>query len=295
MAGSSSTTTTVRSPGWSTGTAHGRMSATDTVPAVATYLDRIVAAHRVRASADPRPLGALIDAAVALPEPRGLVSALRKEAAHGRLAVIAEIKRRSPSKGALNPDLDPEKLARAYQDGGACALSVLTDGEFFGGCPSDLMAARDATDLPVLRKDFTVGPRDVCDARLMGADAVLLIVAALSDDELGAFHDLARQLGLDALVEVHDEPELERALGVGATLVGVNQRDLTTFEVDHERARRMAPLIPDGVVKVAESGVRHAADARALTRAGYHAVLVGESLVTAADPAAMIAELIGGP
>jgi indole-3-glycerol phosphate synthase len=269
-----------------------------TVPAVATYLDRILRAHRERAAADPRSLPALVrsaeEAAASAPT-RGFGAALRAASGLGRLAVIAEVKRRSPSKGPLQPDLDPEKLARAYQDGGAAALSVLTDREFFGGSPSDLAAARAGTDLPVLRKDFTVAAVDVCDARLMGADCLLLIVAALDQDELRDLHALAAHLGLDALVEVHDEPELERALDVGATLVGVNQRDLVTFDVDQLRAVRMAPRIPDDVVKVAESGIRGADDARALHDAGYHAVLVGEGLVTAADPVTAVRELTGGP
>ena len=182
-------------------------------------------------------------------------------------------------------------MAAAYAAGGAACLSVLTDEEFFGGSADDLRAARAATDLPVLRKDFTVDARDVADARLMGADAVLLIVAALDQRELVDHVRLAIDLGLDALVEVHDEPELARALDAGATLVGVNQRDLVTFEVDHERATRMAVAIPDGVVSVAESGVRDGADARRLAAAGYDAILVGESLVTAGDPAGAVAAL----
>ena len=145
----------------------------------------------------------------------------------------------------------------------------------------------------MLRKDFTVSPFDVVDARLMGADCVLLIAAALSTNELAALHRLAMDLGLDVLVEIHDEAELEHALAAEATLVGVNQRDLVTFEVDHERAVRMAGVIPDHCVKVAESGVRGASDARSLESAGYHAVLVGETLVTSGDPAASIRELIG--
>src|SRR5690606_27311825 len=166
------------------------------------------------------------------------------------------VKRRSPSRGDLAAGLDPAALAAAYERGGATCLSVLTDREFFGGSPDDLRAARAAVSLPVLRKDFTVSEADVCDARIMGADAVLLIVAALDQAELAAFHQLAGEIGLDALVEIHDEAELERALEVGATLVGVNQRDLVTFEVDTDRAVRMAPQMPAGVVRVAESGVR---------------------------------------
>jgi indole-3-glycerol phosphate synthase len=200
------------------------------------------------------------------------------------VAVIAEVKRRSPSKGALAPDLDPAALAASYEAGGAACVSVLTDVEFFGGSPSDLAAASAGCALPVLRKDFTVDERDVLDARLMGADCVLLIVAALDDGELAAFHQLAEEVGLDALVEIHDEAELERTMAVGARLVGVNQRDLVTFQVDTARAVRMAPLMPTGVVRVAESGITGPADAAVLAEAGYHAVLVGESLVTHGTP-----------
>jgi indole-3-glycerol phosphate synthase len=220
--------------------------------------------------------------------PRGFAAAL---AAADGLAVISEVKRASPSKGALNADLDPAEVARAYAAGGATCLSVLTDEAWFSGSVADLQAARGAVDLPVLRKDFTVCEADVCDARIMGADAVLLIAAALDDAELASFHALATDIGLDALVEIHDEAELERALAVGATLVGVNQRDLVTFEVDTDRAVRMAPQMPAGVVRVAESGVRGVDDATRLAEAGYHAVLVGESLVTAGDPTAAVAAL----
>jgi len=255
---------------------------------VATYLDGILLAHRVRSAADQRDLADLRRQAEAASPARGFATALR--AADG-LAVIAEIKRRSPSKGDLFADLDPATLAGRYAEGGATCLSVLTDDEHFGGSRADLEAARAACRLPVLRKDFTVSERDVLDARIMGADCVLLIAAALDDDELAAFHRTATDVGLDALVEVHDEPELDRALAVGATLVGVNQRDLVTFDVDHDRALRMATKFPDGIVSVAESGVRDPADAAALRAAGYDAVLVGESLVTAGDPAAAVAAL----
>jgi indole-3-glycerol phosphate synthase len=255
---------------------------------MATYLDRILAAHRLAASVDPRSVETALNALGGAPRARGFRSAL---VGTDGLAVIAEVKRRSPSKGPLAPDLDPATLAGAYEAGGATCLSVLTDEEFFGGSPDDLAAARAAVDLPVLRKDFTVCELDVLDARRMGADAVLLIAAALDDEELRAFHELAVEVGLDVLVEIHDEPELERALAVGATLVGVNQRDLVTFEVDTDRAVRMAPLMPEGVVRVAESGVRGPDDAARLAAAGYHAVLVGESLVTSGDPQAGVAAL----
>lgn len=255
---------------------------------MATYLDRILAAHRAAAVADARPVAALQAEAAEVPPARGFAAAITSAAG---LAVIAEVKRRSPSKGELAPHLDPALLASHYQAGDATCLSVLTDAEWFGGSARDLVAASAAVSIPVLRKDFTVSEADVCDARIMGADAVLLIAAALDDAELLAFHDLATELGLDALVEIHDERELERALTVGATLVGVNQRDLATFEVDTDRAVRMAPQMADGVVRVAESGVRGVADAARLAEAGYHAVLVGESLVTAEDAAAGVAAL----
>lgn len=258
---------------------------------MATYLDRILAAHRSRAAADTRPLDELIAAAERMAPARGFRATLAAAAARDGIAVIAEVKRRSPSKGPLAADLDPAVLGAAYAAGGAACLSTLTDEEFFGGSVADLRAARAASGRPVLRKDFTVSARDVCDARLMGADGVLLIAAALDDTELADLHALARRIGLDALVEVHDEAELARALAVGADLVGVNQRDLVTFQVDQERAVRMAPLMPDGVVRVAESGVRGPADAGVLARAGYHALLVGESLVTSGDPERAVAEL----
>ena len=209
----------------------------------------------------------------------------------GDVAVIAEVKRRSPSKGDLFADLDPGRLARQYEAGGAACLSVLTDQDFFGGSVDDLRSARAACSLPVLRKDFTVSARDVCDARIMGADCVLLIAAALDDAELTSFLALARAIGIDALVEIHDEAELDRAVAAGADLVGVNQRDLVTFAVDTERAVRMAPQMPVGVVRVAESGITGPHDAAVLASAGYHAVLVGEHLVTSGDPAGGVAAL----
>ena len=179
--------------------------------------------------------------------------------------------------------------------GGAACLSVLTDTDFFGGSPADVASARQASGLPVLRKDFTVQEADVADARLMGADAVLLIVAALGDDELRRCASRAAELGLAALVEVHDEMELDRALEAGAQVVGVNQRDLRTCEVDHARAAAMAGRIPAEVVAVAESCIRGADDARRLAEAGYDAILVGETLVRAGDRTATLRGLVGHP
>lgn len=256
-----------------------------------TYLDRILARHREVASYDDRDLGDLLDLAQRRGPSRGFAAALRDAAATGELGVISEIKRRSPSKGELASEVDPAATARLYEQGGARCLSVLTDTEFFGGSASDLALASAAVSLPVLRKDFTVDARDVADARLMGADAVLLIAAALEPAELRRFHELAVSIGLDVLVEIHDEPELEVALEAGASVVGVNQRDLVTFEVDHERALRMAASIPPDVVRVAESGLRGPEDARDLHQAGYHAVLVGETLMRSGDPAGAVEAL----
>jgi len=256
----------------------------------ATYLDEILAAHRSAAAADRRDVDALVAEARATGAPRGFTEALRR--ADG-LAVIGEIKRRSPSRGELDPNLEPTAVAREYETGGATCLSVLSDAAFFGGSAQDVTEARRACLLPVLRKDFTVARADVADARLMGADAVLLIVAALSDDELAAFLALARAIGLDVLVEAHDEDEVERALGAGADLIGVNQRDLATFAVDHDRALRVVAAIPGDVVAVAESGIRHGDDARRLADAGYRAILVGETLMKASDRREALGALVG--
>lgn len=253
-----------------------------------TYLDQIVADHRAAAAVDDRSLADCRAAADAAPPARGFRQAI--ENADG-LAVIAEVKRRSPSKGDLFASLDPADLARSYEGGGATCLSVLTDADYFGGSAADLQAARAATNLPVIRKDFTVDARDVLDARAMGADCVLLIAAVLSDAELAECHAVALDVGLDVLIEIHDEAELERAMTIEADLIGVNQRDLVTFRVDTERAVRMAGLLPDGVVRVAESGVRGPSDASVLFTSGYHAVLVGESLVTSGAAEEAVAAL----
>ena len=256
-----------------------------------TYLADILAAHRARAAGDGRALPDLVAQAETMPAPRDFAGALRG----GGLSCIAEIKRRSPSKGDLDPGLQADLVAKDYVTGGAACLSVLTDVDFFGGSEADLAAAREASGLPVLRKDFTVQEADVVDARLMGADAVLLIAAALSDAELQACSARADVLGLAALVEVHDEEELTRALDAGAGMIGVNQRDLRTFQVDHERACALATRIPAGVLAVAESGIRDADDARRLAEAGYDAILVGETLMRAADRPAQLRQLVGHP
>lgn len=253
-----------------------------------TYLSKILEAHRAEALEDDRSLDQLIEKAKSCGPARGFADSLRRTEG---VAVISEIKRRSPSKGELNADLDPAEWAQSYAAGGASCLSVLTDRAFFGGSPEDLATARAACELPVIRKDFTVSGHDVVDAKIMGADAVLLIAAALDDAELADFHALAAELSLDALVETHDEAEVERSLAVGATVIGVNQRDLVTFEVDTERAVRVGAMIPDDVVAVAESGIRGPEDVPALRAAGFAAVLVGESLVRSGDPRAAVAAL----
>jgi indole-3-glycerol phosphate synthase len=262
-----------------------------------SYLADILASHRAQARddrRDPDELAEQVEEATrrgTLPVPRDFAGALRVPG----LSCIAEVKRRSPSKGDLDPDLQPDLVAKEYVAGGASCLSVLTDEKYFGGSVSDLQAAREASGLPVLRKDFAVVEVDVIDARRMGADAVLLIAAALDDDELTRFQARAVALGLAALVEVHDEQELDRALAAGARLVGVNQRDLRTFTVDQERACALAARIPSDIVAVAESGIRDGEDARRLADAGYDAILVGETLVKATDRAAALRSLIGHP
>jgi indole-3-glycerol phosphate synthase len=254
-----------------------------------TYLDNILAWHRDRVAKDTRDIDELVAASMSCEPTRGFAAHISSTP---HLAVIAEIKRRSPSKGDLNMALDPAQLAIQYQTGGASCLSVLTDENHFGGSVGDLQLAREACSLPVVRKDFTVDLRDVCDARIMGADCVLLIAAALTDVELKSFLAMAKMIDIDALVEIHDEKELDVAMAAGATMVGVNQRDLVTFAVDQDRAVRMGALIPSSVVRVAESGVRGRHDAVALRAAGYDAVLVGEHLVTSSDPSGSLTELL---
>lgn len=206
--------------------------------------------------------------------------------------VIAEHKRRSPSRGAIREDLEPEDVAKGYEAGGAAALSVLTDEPFFGGRLEHLTAARAATALPALRKDFIVDPWQVWEARAAGADAVLLIVAALEDDSLRALLALAREAGLEALVEVHNRRELDRALGAGAAIVGVNNRDLRTLEVSLQTALALATAMPKGVVTVAESGIRTGEDIRKLQGAGFDAFLIGERLMGSPDPGQALRSLL---
>ncbi len=253
-------------------------------------LDGILAGVREdlgRREAD-RPLEEVRVSARAASPPRAAVPALRSPG----VSLIAEVKRASPSEGALAPVSDPASLARAYADGGAAVVSVLTERRRFGGSPADLSAVRAAVDLPVLCKDFVVTPYQVWEARALGADLVLLIVAALEQRALVGLAERVESLGMTPLVEVHDEVELDRALEAGARVVGVNARDLRTLEVDRSVFGRLAPRIPAGVVKVAESGVRGPHDLLAYAVAGADAVLVGEGVVTGGNPRQAVAELV---
>jgi indole-3-glycerol phosphate synthase len=211
------------------------------------------------------------------------------------LACIAEFKRRSPSKGWIKQDADPVAVASAYQAAGAAAISVLTDGPFFGGSLDDLRRVRATVGIPVLRKDFIIDPYQVAEARAAGADAVLLIVSALSQDDLVGLLAEIRRLGMEALVETHDRAEVERALAADARVIGVNHRDLRTFKMDMSLASSMRPSIASSLLLVAESGIRSADDVRRMQAAGIDAVLVGESLMCEPDPGSALRKLLGGP
>jgi len=255
-------------------------------------LDRIVAVKHAEVRALRGRASELRGRAADAPAPRGFAAALRRPA---EVRLLAEVKRRSPSAGEIRPGADPVDVARAYQAGGAAALSVLTDRDFFGGELDFLVRVRAAVDLPVLRKDFVVDALQLHEARAAGADAVLLIVRILPDPLLTELHAAALELGMDALVEVHDAREMERARAAGATLVGVNNRDLATFTTDLGLSERLAADVPASVTLVAESGIRTAADVDRLGAAGFDAILVGESLMRQPDLAAAAAALAGRP
>ena len=258
-------------------------------------LDDILAETRreVAASRERVPYADVEKAAAAATPPRSLARSLR--AAQGKgMACIAEFKRRSPSRGWIQRDADPVPVARAYESGGAAGMSVLTDTPFFGGSLDDLRRARAAVRLPILRKDFLVDRYQVAEARAAGADAVLLIVAALTERELYLMLAEVARFGMEALVETHDEAEVRRAVMVGAELVGVNHRDLRTFAMSMDLAVRMRPLVPADRLVVAESGIKNAEDVGRLRAAGIDAILVGETLMQAPDPAAALRALVGG-
>lgn len=235
------------------------------------------------------PLAALKERAARLPEAIESLGRLYDETA---VAVIAEVKRSSPSKGQLAPIEDPAALAAEYEAGGAAAISVLTERHRFHGSLADLDAVRGAVDVPVLRKDFIVTPYQVWESRAHGADLVLLIVAALEQTVLMSLVERVHSIGMTALVEVHDAEEMSRALDAGARCIGVNARNLRTLDVDRTTFARLAPLIPPGIVRIAESGVRGPHDVMDYARSGADAVLVGESLVTGRDPRAAVADLV---
>jgi len=256
-------------------------------------LDRILA-HKfdeVAARRSAVSIKQLRDQAGQQPPPRDFIAALQSSL--HRPALIAECKKASPSKGLLRADYDPHALVQTYAENGAVALSVLTDGPFFQGTLADLVAARSISSLPALRKDFIIDEYQVYEARASGADAILLIVAALDDARLKAFHELADDLGMAALVEVHDEAELEIALKIKPALIGLNNRNLYDFSVDLQTAGRLRQNVPAGIMVVAESGIRTAKDVACVRDMGVDAILVGEALVTAGDVAAKVRELSG--
>ena len=261
----------------------------DILSRIAAYKRDEVAARK---AAEPQ---AAVEARAAVAStPRGFARALEAAHAPGRLALIAEIKKASPSRGLIREDFDPPALARAYEAGGAACLSVLTDAPSFQGSEACLEAARAATALPCIRKDFMVDLWQIAESRALGADCILVILAMVDDGLAGELMAEAARWGMDALVEVHDEAEMARAGRLGARLVGVNNRDLRTFEVDLKNTERLAALAPEGALLVTESGIFTPADVERLERAGARAMLVGESLMRQADVAAATRALLGG-
>jgi indole-3-glycerol phosphate synthase len=262
---------------------------------VTDILQRILAtkAEEVAAAKRARPQAELEALARAAPRPRDFAGALRARIASGRAAVIAEIKKASPSRGVLREHFDPPAIARSYEAGGAACLSVLTDRSYFQGAPEYLTAARAACALPALRKDFIVDAYQIAEARAMGADAILLIVAALDDARLAAFEACASEHGMAVLVEVHDGDELTRALKLATSLVGINNRNLRTFDVSLAATLDLLPRIPADRLVITESGILAPSDVAAMRAAGVHAFLVGEAFMRAEDPGAALRALFG--
>ena len=256
-------------------------------------LDRIMEVKRTEVAASRRQLSleAVQARAMAAPAPRDFVGALRAKVATGRAAVIAEIKRASPSKGVLRPDFDPVSIARSYEKHGAACMSVLTDKEFFQGSEEHLKAARAACGLPALRKDFMLDPYQVFEARALGADCILLIAAALSREAMRELESVAAGLGMAVLVEVHDATELDAALELKTPLLGINNRNLRTFETRLETTLDLLPRVPPGRLVVTESGILAPQDVARMRARGVHAFLVGEAFMRAADPGAALQQL----
>lgn len=252
-----------------------------------------------RAEVDSRsrhtPLARIIERAASMPPPRPFRDALRESVREGRAAVIAEVKKASPSKGVLREHFEPARIAESYAAGGASALSVLTDERFFKGSDMHLVEARAACGLPVLRKDFTIDPYQVYEARALGADCILLIVAALSDEQLCGLARLATEQGMDVLVEVHDAVELERALVLETPLLGINNRNLHNFETTLETTLELLDKVPDDRVVVSESGIHTEEDVKRLRARGVDAFLVGEAFMRADDPGLQLRKLFANP
>ena len=263
---------------------------------MATILDRILErkAAEVRQRRRAVSRGELEGRAVDQPPARGFAEAMAGRVAAGDNAVIAEIKKASPSKGVIRPDFQPGAIAESYQRGGATCLSVLTDIDFFQGADAYLQEARNACDLPVLRKDFVIDPYQVIEARALGADCILLIVAALGDGQMEELNACAHEFGLDVLVEVHDREELERALPLGNRLIGINNRDLRSFETRLDTTYELLEFIPEERVVVTESGIHTRDDIAAMHEHGVHAFLVGEAFMRATEPGAKLRELFAG-
>ena len=257
---------------------------TDILQEIAAYKREFVAQRKYQ-----KPLADVRSAARDTPEPADFLGALQQEG----ISLIAEVKKASPSKGVIRADFDPERIAAAYAENGARALSVLTDEAYFQGCDAYLVAARRESGLPTLRKDFTIDAYQLHEARAIGADAVLLIVALMDGSQLGDLLGLGEELGLSALVEVHTDDELRRALGAGARLVGINNRDLKTFTTSLDTTFALLEEIPDSITTVSESGIHHRQDVERLQAAGVDAVLIGEALMREQDIGAKVRELLG--